>query len=40
MTKIFQPILGQTIEVYIDDMLIKSREMVEHSHDLEKHSSY
>ena len=26
MTKMFRPLLGKTIEVYIDDMLVKSKE--------------
>ena len=26
VTKIFQPLIGKTMEVYIDDMLVKSKE--------------
>ena len=27
VTKMFKPLLGKTIEVYIDDMLVKSKEL-------------
>ena len=30
VTKIFRPLLGQTMEVYIDDMLVKSKERPDH----------
>ena len=30
MTKIFQPLMGKTMEVYIDDMLVKSKERPDH----------
>lgn len=33
--KIFKPLIGQTIEVYID-MIIKSKNPVEHTRHLEK----
>ena len=31
VTKMFQPLLGKTMEVYIDDMLIKSKEWPNHA---------
>ena len=31
VTKIFRPLLGETIEVYIDDMLVKSKERFDHT---------
>ena len=31
VTKMFQPLLGKTMEVYIDDMLIKSKEQLDHA---------
>ena len=34
MTKIFEPQLGQSIEVYIDDMVVKSKVVFEHVGDL------
>ena len=34
MNKIFKHLLGQTIEVYIDDMLVKSKESADHLRDL------
>ena len=30
VTKMFQPLLGNTMEVYIDDMLVKSRQRSDH----------
>ena len=30
VTKMFRPLLGQTMEVYIDDMLVKSKECSDH----------
>ena len=30
ITKIFRPLLGNTMEAYIDDMLIKSKERFDH----------
>ena len=36
MNKIFQPILGKTIEVCIDDILIKRQSQVKHLCDLHK----
>ena len=34
MTKMFEPQLGKNIEVYIDDMVVKSRVVSEHVGDL------
>ena len=34
MTKMFEPQLGKSIEVYIDDMLVKSKVVSEHVGDL------
>ena len=34
MTKIFEPQLGKNIEVYIDDMVVKSKEVSDHMDDL------
>ena len=31
VTKMFRPLLGKTIEVYIDDMLVKSKERLDHA---------
>ena len=31
VTKMFRPLLGKTMEVYIDDMLIKSKERPDHA---------
>ena len=36
VTKIFRPLLGKTMEVYIDDMLIKSKERPDHANHLQK----
>ena len=30
VTEIFQPLLGNTMEAYINDMLVKSRELFDH----------
>ena len=35
MTRMFEPQLGKTIEVYIDDMVVKSKVVSEHVKDLE-----
>ena len=35
MTRMFEPQLGKVIEVYIDDMVIKSKMVSEHVKDLE-----
>ena len=34
MTKMFEPQLGKNIEVYIDDMVVKSKVEFEHVNDL------
>ena len=34
MTKMFEPQLGRSIEVYVDDMVVKSKVMFEHVEDL------
>ena len=34
MTKMFEPQLGKNIEVYIDDMVVKSKEVSDHMDDL------
>ena len=36
VTKIFRPLLGKTIEVYIDDMLVKSKEGPNHAEHLQE----
>ena len=35
MTRMFEPQLGKSIEVYIDDMVVKSKVVSEHVKDLE-----
>ena len=35
MTKMFKPQLGKNVEVYIDDMVVKSKVVPEHVGDLE-----
>ena len=35
MTKMFEPQLGKNIEIYIDDMVVKSKVESDHVHDLE-----
>ena len=34
--KIFEPLFGSSIEVYVDDMIVKSKQDVEHSGDLQR----
>ena len=34
MTKMFEPQSGKNIEVYIDDMVVKSKEVSDHVDDL------
>ena len=34
MTRMFEPLLGKNIEVYIDDMVVKSKAESEHTNDL------
>ena len=36
VTKMFRPLLGKTMEVYIDDMLIKSKERPDHATHLQQ----
>ena len=36
VTKMFRPLLGKTIEVYIDDMLVKSKECSDHAKHLQE----
>ena len=36
VTKIFQPLLGNTMEAYIDDMLMKSKERFDHTKHLQE----
>ena len=36
VTKMFRPLLGKTIELYIDDMLVKSKEHLDHAKHLQK----
>ena len=40
MTRMFEPQLGKSIEVYIDDMVVKSKVESEHINDLEIFSGY
>ena len=35
VTKMFRPLLGKTMEVYIDDMLVKSKERLDHAEHLQ-----
>ena len=36
MTKIFRPLIGKSMEVYIDDMLVKSKERPNHTRHLQE----
>ena len=36
VTKIFRPLIGKTMEVYIDDMLIQSKECLNHTEHLQE----
>ena len=36
VTKIFRPLIGKFMEVYIDDMLIKSKERIDHTRHLQE----
>ena len=36
VTKIFRPLMGKTMEVYINDMLVKSKERPDHTKHLEE----
>lgn len=34
--KVFKPLIGHTMEVYVDDMITKSKDPTEHTQYLEK----
>ena len=36
VTKMFKSLLGNTMEVYIDDMLVKSKELSDHDEHLQE----
>ena len=36
MTKIFRPLVGRTVEVYIDDIVVKSKTREDHAHHLQE----
>ena len=36
VTKIFRPLIGKSMEVYIDDMLLKSKECPNHTRHLQE----
>ena len=36
MTKIFRPLVGRTMEVYIDDIVVKSKTREDHAHHLQE----
>ena len=36
VTKVFRPLVGKTMEVYIDDMLIKSKARADHTKNLQE----
>ena len=36
MTKIFKPLVGRTVEVYIDDIVFKSKTREDHAHHLQE----
>ena len=36
VTKIFRPLLGNTMEAYINDMLVKSKERLDHTKHLQE----
>jgi len=36
INKLFEPLIGKTMEVYVDDMIVKSKADVDHDHDLRK----
>ena len=35
MAKVFQDLIGRTVEAYVDDMVVKSKEKVTHEEDLQ-----
>ena len=36
VNKLFKPLVGKTMEVYVDDMIVRSRADIDQSHDLRK----
>ena len=36
MTKIFRPLVGRTVEVYINDIVVKNKTREDHTHHLQK----
>ena len=36
MTKIFKPLIGRTVEVYINNIIVKSKTWAEHAKHLEE----
>ena len=36
VTKIFRPLIGRTMEIYIDDMLVKTKERLDHTKHLQE----
>ena len=36
VNKLFEPLIGQTVEVYVDDMIMKSKAKEDHSSNLQK----
>ena len=36
VNKVFEPLIGQTMKVYVDDMIVKSKAEEDHSCDLQK----
>ena len=36
VNKLFEPLIGQTMEVYVDDMIVKSKVETDHEGDLRK----
>jgi len=36
VNKLFEPLIGKTMEVYVDDMIVKSKINGDHGHDLRK----
>ena len=35
VTKVFQDLIGRTVEAYVDDIMVKSKERVTHEEDLQ-----
>ena len=38
VNKLFEPLIGKTMEVYIDDMIVKSKTDIDYGHVLRKMS--